>query len=369
MLYILVFLALSLSVLILSRRIRYSKSVASAAHYQPLIFWLFTFLLALIAGLREEIILDYQTYKNLFDTLPHAISAPKDFITFYFFVFKIEPLSLLLSYVGSLLGGEKLIFFLFSIITLALFGYSAYKLTPYPLVALLFYFSNYFFFMPMGQIRSGLAYSLIGIAGYLILKNQRTKSFFIAIISIGFHFSAVIFFLAYLWRKYEKIAYNSLFIIILGAGLGYSGLAEQIVFLFYNIIGEPSAIRSYVYGARSEGAPLLNLGLYQSLAFLFISLFIYKRLKSPNDTLTFLIAMVTLGCALRLFFVDFHQLGARLASPFLFFDCYILGYIAAYFRPYFFSISVVVFLCAAIFVYNFNYLGLSEGYRHWVTIF
>nr|WP_274519967.1 MULTISPECIES: EpsG family protein [unclassified Halorhodospira] len=330
------------------------------------VFMYLVAMLAVIAGMRDGIIFDYGTYASVFDTLPQAITTPADFITFYFSEFKIEPLSLVISYLGSLLGGERFVFFAFASLTLGILGYAALRLTPYPFIALLFYFSNYFFFLPMAQIRSGLAYSLLAVAALLLINQKTLKSFFFFAAATAAHFSALVFVVVYFWRRYESVCRHSLLILLSSAAIGFSGVGEYVVLTAYHLLGEPPFLYSYILGHRSEGAPLLNLGLYQSLVVLLIAALFYRKPPPHDTTLHFLIAIVTIGCALRLALFDFHQLGARLATAFLFFDAFLLGYLLTAFRPRLYAAIIVTAACGLIFLYNYHYLQLSEGYKTWL---
>lgn len=366
MLYIFLYLALVLPALAFSRPKGGFTQNYPEGHLHFLVFVFLVVTLAVVAGIRDGIIFDYGTYASIFESLPQAIASPIDIIAFYFSDFKIEPLSLVLSYLGSLLGGARLVFFVFASLTLGIFGYAALRLTPYPFIALLFYFSNYFFFLPMAQIRSGLAYSLLAVAAFLLINQKTLKSLFFFAAATAAHFSALVFVVVYFLRRYERVCRHSIVILISSAAVGFSGVGEYVILAAYQLLGEPSFLYSYVLGHRSEGAPLLNLGLYQSLVVLIVAVLVYRKLTPQDTTLQFLIALVTIGCALRLAVFDFHQLGARLSTAFLFFDSFLLGNLLFAFRPRFYAAMIVTGACGTIFLYNYYYLQLSEGYKTWL---
>jgi hypothetical protein len=94
------------------------------------------------------------------------------------------------------------------------------KLAFNPLIVLLLYYSHYFLFQEMTQVRNGLACSFFFLAIYYYLKNEKIKVFISIVLAILFHNSAILYFLLFFIRKDKLNAwlYGSVFLgaIILG---------------------------------------------------------------------------------------------------------------------------------------------------------
>lgn len=154
--------------------------------------WFYTILLILIflSGFRGDIGRDTMVYHNWYENL-HPIDK---MTTSILNQIRFEPFFTICCSICKYISDEWLFpQFLFSI----LINYPIFifikKNTTYCFLAVLLYFLTTFYVLNCEEIRQAISFSLI-IIGFLLWKSKSIYYYYIfAIISIGFHYSAIVF--------------------------------------------------------------------------------------------------------------------------------------------------------------------------------
>jgi hypothetical protein len=98
--------------------------------------------------------------------------------------------------------------------------YAIRKLSFNPFIVVLLYYSHFFFYQEMTQIRNGMACSFFLLAIIFYLNNQKLKVFLLILVALLFHSSALAYFIIFIVRKdsLNKYIYSGLllFSIVLG---------------------------------------------------------------------------------------------------------------------------------------------------------
>ncbi|MCO6497399.1 MAG: EpsG family protein [Chitinophagaceae bacterium] len=121
-------------------------------------------------------------------------------------------------------------------IAVSLHSLSFYKYSFNPFMALLVYYSNFFFLHEMTQIRIGVAISFILISLPLILKKRYIAFSLVALFATLFHYSAIlaIGLLVFTGNNFNKKLYAAL--LILALPIGVLNLATFNIFELLSII-------------------------------------------------------------------------------------------------------------------------------------
>ncbi len=149
----------------------------------------FVLILSLFAGLRYFSGADYEPYYELFKEIPDL----SNFIFSDFYAYPYEPIFLIINSFFKLFISQPY-FFLFIISVFSIFSkyIIAHKMTEYSALALLIYYSSFFFNSEFIQIRWALSLSFIYISLYLYLKNRFLYSTLFALIATLTHVTASI---------------------------------------------------------------------------------------------------------------------------------------------------------------------------------
>lgn len=168
-------------------------------------------LLGLFAGFRgENAARDYESYKIIFDFV-YDLSSNSN--TGFLPLFEPGFISIVLFF-RSLFDVNYalaiMLFYAFVSVTLKVFCFN--RLSIFPYLAILFYFSHYFFLHEMIQIRIGLATAIFFFSLIFYLKDQRAKFILIIIVATFFHYSAIFYLLllGFNSKYFNKYFYASL---------------------------------------------------------------------------------------------------------------------------------------------------------------
>ena len=176
--------------------------------------------LGLFVGLRgESVAKDYESYQIIF-SLIYDLASSNDGV----FLPLFEP-----GFVGVVLLFRTLfevnyvlfIMVFFGLLTVLLKVFSINRLSPYPYLAILFYFSHYFFLHEMTQIRIGLASGIFFVSLIFYLKDERWKFILLILLATLFHYSAIFYLLLLFFNSkyFNRYVYAS--IIVISLILGY----------------------------------------------------------------------------------------------------------------------------------------------------
>ncbi|MFC2099079.1 EpsG family protein, partial [Bacteroidota bacterium] len=138
-------------------------------------------LLFFIAAFRGDIDNDYQGYVNLYNQAATLT------------IIRIEPTFLIISFiVKHLFNNVVYLFIIYSLLGVCIKFYAIKKYTDYYLLSALIYFSNFYIFHEMTQIRVGVASALILLSIVPILDRKFWTFLILIIIAFLFHYSAII---------------------------------------------------------------------------------------------------------------------------------------------------------------------------------
>ena len=247
-------------------------------------------LLGLFAGFRgDKVARDYESYQIIFDFI-YDLSSTKN--VGFLPIFEPGFVSIVLFF-RSLFDVNYalaiMVFYALLTVTLKVFCFN--RLSMFPYLAILFYFSHYFFLHEMIQIRIGLATAIFFFSLIFYIKGQRGKFVLIIILATFFHYSAIFYLLLLCFNSkyFNKYFYASLIGISLILGylkipilnfLGWVDLAS--VSEKYNDYLEK--VQSGVVGGINYFNVLTLLDIAVSLYFIFV---IPKKLLIEDKIIAF----------------------------------------------------------------------------------
>lgn len=228
------FLIFSSSLFSLDRKVR---------ALNKLLFVFISIFLVLLAGLRYEIGVDYDTYRTHYDYIPDVLhyyrydasmEAGYEFVTSVF-KFLNAPFYWITLFVAS--------------ITFILLYRLSFRYSEYPIMTLLMFFSSMYWGQVMGQMRQPLAILLLYQFVFLIIKNKKVFFSFVAVlVAILFHKSLflILFPLVLLNLRFQFRYYYIIFFASLIAGYFVLPLSDIIVNYLPEGILFRNAIVSYL---------------------------------------------------------------------------------------------------------------------------
>lgn len=238
--------------------------------------------LGLFAGLRgENVTRDYINYQIIFDFIYDLTSANDGS-----FLPVFEP-----GFVGLVIVFRRLfdvnyvlaVMVFYGLITLALKVFFIRRLSPFPYLAILFYFSYYFFLHEMTQIRIGFASAIFFGSLVFYLKDQRGKFILLVILATFFHYSALLYLLLLLFNP--KCLNKYVYIFIIGISLILAVLKIPLLnFLGAIDLGDVSGKLSN-YGEMVESGSVENIRFFNSLMILNIAICLYFLFAIPKRLL------------------------------------------------------------------------------------
>ena len=175
---------------------------------------------------------DYNDYLILFTEFKPTVQL--------FLQGEIEPLWLPISFVASsILIIPNLSFLTVGLVSFFIRIYTAEKLFQPNLlfaISISTYILNDFFSRDMGQLRSGLSTSILGLATYFYLINKKKFFHFFTLISSLIHYQSIFLYLLILLFDYSKIDFfkiklRSFFILIIGFIFIRNYLLDFVIYL------------------------------------------------------------------------------------------------------------------------------------------
>ena len=165
-------------------------SIRSKKHTLVLLI-LVTIWLILFAGLRYEVGLDYDAYRNFFQTITTNPDMHME-LGFRFFTLILNLLDF----------DYQIMFFIVSLVTISLFVYFYYNYSKLPLLSIfLFLTMPLYFLLSFNTIRQCLAIAIFTLAIKYILNKSFIKFLIILIIASLFHKSALLMIPLYFINK------------------------------------------------------------------------------------------------------------------------------------------------------------------------
>jgi hypothetical protein len=265
--------------------------------------------LTIFSGLRSEKVgADYDSYKEFFYQFEGLFSGGLGQI-FEFEKYFFEPGFAALIVVVRTFTDDNIVFFLVvSSVTSWLMAGSLLRLTPYPLLAVLVFYSYDFFTNYMVAIRFGIAVALS--LYFIVFVSERRHGFAILswVVACLFHTSALILFIPYVFSFFALRRINVIIATILALVIGSLELGTTI---FTNLLPGfiPRAESAVTYIASSKyGESLGFLGFVnvKYLLIVFAVLFFWRRIFSSIPYFKMVLVFFVSGMLLR---IAFHDVG------------------------------------------------------------
>jgi hypothetical protein len=227
---------------------------------------------------------------------------------------RIEPTFILISiFVKHVFNNVLFLFIIYAFLGVSLKFYAIKKMTAFYMLSVLIYFSNFFIFHEMTQIRVGVASALLLISLKPLLEKNFKAYFIIIIIAFLFHYSALIALPLYFLNG-QKINVTLFALIIPVAYLLYF-LNIHFAYLI-DLIPIPEIsfkFQQYRHLAVINNSKA-NLFNYLQLSRYFLAMiFLWKwqLLQEKNEFSILFIKIYIIAISLLVFLVDIPALGAR----------------------------------------------------------
>ena len=264
-------------------------------------------------GLKGNVGTDYDGYVELYSVWgAKKYSDP-------FVKIQIEPLFWGICYIFNQLHTPfPVVWFFLACITLFTKFVFIRKLSPYMYLSLLIYLSGLFIERDFDGIRQGLSVGFAYMAILQYIKHKRIKYILLLIISIGIHYSSVVFLLIPLLYKIKikkQLMYILLFIgfIFVALDIDFVSLAIKFLPNGYLLTRVNSYLKQGVY-SHSAG---INIGIIvRIIVLLLFCNFDRMRMSIPEDVHNFLCNGFLLSILCFLFFNKMEILAHRLVYGF-----------------------------------------------------
>ena len=269
--------------------------------------------LSLFAGLRSEYVgADYFSYIKMFESAPNLDNI---FDLQSFSLVSTEPFYYALNiFTKTLFNSYFSIFLLTALLAVGINSYNYNKYSPFVILSLLLYFSHFFLYKEMTQIRTGLA-SAILLFSIQYLYNYKIKYFGVVLIASMFHVGALIFLPLYFFYK-SNISNQTYYKLLVFSIILYLLVDSKNIMLMFNDIGIlPPAVYNYLTWDRYN----YELGLFNPVTVkqFLVVLFLLKHRNLLSEKVNYFDAMLYLyitSTAWLILFADFAIFAARLAS-------------------------------------------------------
>jgi len=319
------------------------------------LFFLVSMLLFLIAAFRVDGLFDYKSYMNISKLVALELDGLGDIFYFYFEKAKIEPLSLLIIWVTTFFEPYLNIFFVFSLFSVCVYSFVFYKLSPYPLLTLLLFFSHEYLYLLNGQIRAGLAYGVAWLAMLAFIKRRLFYFLVLFMLAVLIHYSAIVLLIViFFWNYRSLITVNLL--LLLSIFIGISGFGVVIVDYLYDFLGQPFFLERYIERNGQYNGLALDITLIKLLvAYVLISWYLWFGGGVSKDRAFYILyVMLAIGIAIRVALFEFNELGARLSSLYSMSLLFLVPVVVSRFKNNLVGVLIVVMVAVMQFFLNYQ---------------
>ncbi len=173
----------------------------------------------------------------------------------------------------------EIFIFTFCSISISLKAYVIKKISPYPIISLLLYFTFFFLLDDMGAIRRGFACSLVLLAYYFIFAKKYIVSSLLILLASSFHLTVLIVipFIVFINKKIKL----KLFLILLGTsillGLGFEKLFTSLAAIDSQLLAIQKIV-SYSEVQYFSETNVYEVGLFLRIILILILFSNYNKL-------------------------------------------------------------------------------------------
>lgn len=314
-----------------SYKLKARKEIRKANSYidftKPEVYFLI-FMYTLFVGLRYNVGFDYSGYAGWFKELKNTGNFPVDndfgfvWLNKFLVNYGFESYSLFL-----IIAFLQILFILLFLNRLSLLRSWYFY----------FYFTSLLFFVSMNAMRQTIAFLIFGYAVQIFYEKKYYKTFFLALLALSIHKTAIIVFvllpfLKFEWFKNVKIQIGILFLSVFILPSFFAVVLNYFTPVI-NVLGYGYYVENLDYMKEITDENKAGEGLSVFL-FFFVDLFIilyYNKLKSvfKNSDFIKFYNLYFIGLILYRIFTDNFIL-ARIADYFIFFRVVILSFLMHY---------------------------------------
>ena len=258
--------------------------------------------LFLIAAFRGNIDNDYQAYVVLYEKAALLTTI------------RIEPTFLLISFLTKhIFNNVQYLFVIYAFFGVFLKFYAIKNLTEFLLLSTLIYFSNFFIYQEMTQIRVGVASALILISLIPLFERKVWTFLIIVFIAFIFHYSAILALPLYLVnsRKMNIL----LFAIIIPVSYFFYFFHIQVTFLIDLIPIPEINMKFHQYKTLSTlSNTKINVFNYLQISrclLAYVFLMKWELLQANNKFSVLLIKIYIIAISIVILLIDIPAIGSR----------------------------------------------------------
>jgi len=300
--------------------------------YEHFLFFLLFIMFWLISGLRYETGGDWNNYTKLFDRIPSIdeIMFKKKYNEFAGLPVEIGYRTLC-SLVKTITNNIQVIFFIISFCNSVLLFNSVKRYIPYPIVALMVYFSTLYFLLDMMYMRQCCAVMIFLYSIRFIKKRQGLRYFICCLLAISFHYSAILLLPLYFILNQK---FSSLFVVVFVVVglviyfLKITWVSNVAIFLVDKFTGNPYISRLITYLTSSN----FNIRRSVSIGFLFYFFVLFfvllKRAEiEKSNYFNIFFNLFLINVFVNFYAAELFELSNRIKCYFLIANIGILPYI------------------------------------------
>jgi hypothetical protein len=284
------------------------------------VYLAFSFIiLVLFAGLRH-LSPDQITYSRVFEhaySLFELLENGSNFDDSELLNFNWGFLTFI-SFIKVFTSNVTLMFLTIAFINIWMVIYSCKKLSPYPMLSVLSYYS-WFYYFNLGALRHATLAAVMMLLLVVVINNKAIKSFFLYLYALTLHKVGVFILSIYLVKKLKLKSKSYSFFLIVGLAIGFfGGIAYLAIELLYQFLPGSWQEKIYINIAleRFSGKEDLFRGqVFKQLAILVACLFYFSALtKRYSDKFNILFGTYFVSTICLFLFIDFKLIGDRVSN-------------------------------------------------------
>ena len=296
-------------------------------------------ILVLLAGLREgtpdqlSYVYIFRNTQSLFSYLVNG--AQEEFFRYGFELIDVKGPNgygyglefgfiVLLSVIKSLTANETIFFIIFAVMIIGPVVYASKRLSPYPLLSILIYFS-WFYYFNLGALRHALISSLLLLTIVFVVNNKFFMTWTMYLISIFLHKVGLFIGIIYLVEKLKLKPGTYFAILMISFGIGIFGGIFILCFeLLSNYLPKAWNEKLYLYQALSKSGgfdtnfsgseSIVKGSTIKQLIIVFVSSLYFSALRLKfGRKFDIIFGLYISSLILMLVFIDFKLVSDRVS--------------------------------------------------------